>query len=306
MTLPEGRGPGMTGAEPCSFAAEGPLAVLTLAGGNGNRLDFQMLSAIDSALDVALGDPACRAILLRSSDTAFCLGMNLDVLAASLTAEAGADREAAATAGNTSAGSRADAVALYGKVLEKISFGPKPVLALVEGPVKAGGVGLVAACDVVVLESEAASFELSEVLFGLLPANVLPFLMKTRISVSAARYLVLTARCIDAAEALRLGLADLAFPGAELEKGLRDIVRTLVRAEPGALAAGKRFIRDNMESNFETFREKARRELLDLMKKPPVLQGLEAFKQGETPPWFARFKPAGQLTGASSLGDAKV
>ncbi|NCN05883.1 MAG: hypothetical protein GW949_09655 [Spirochaetales bacterium] len=282
---------------PVRSRVDSGLGILTLSDGQGtNRLDVPFLQALLSALEELLRNPAVRVILLRSAEENFCLGMNLDVLKESL--DKGASDERSDDSNSNQEAARADGVSLYGQVLDLIAFGPKPVLSLVEGPVKAGGIGLIAASDIVVAHGQKASFELSEVLFGLIPANVLPFLMQQRISPQRARYLVLSAKLLTATEAQHLGMIDEVYEEPELEKGLRSLIKTMMRAEPGALASAKRFIASNIDSDFPEFRDAAHDELLSLMTKPAVAQGLKAFSIGEMPPWFDRFKPSQNLTGA--------
>lgn len=270
-----------------SSTKEGALGILTMSDGTGaNRLDGAFLSQLKGQLDSLLDDSSVKAILLRSAEEAFCLGMNLELL-----------KESLKQPGQEEA-TRADSVAGYGRLLERIALGPKPVIALVEGAVKAGGMGLVAACDIVLADSEGSSFELSEVLFGLIPANVLPFLMKQRISPQQARYLVLSAKRLDAGLAKDLGIVDEVYAPEYLERGLRDLVKNIMRAEPGALAASKSFIAANLDMPFKDFRRAAEAELLSLMKRPEVEAGLAAFAEGRSPDWFERFKPSRPLSAA--------
>ena len=291
MTLPKN--------SPVYSQVDSGLGILTLADGQGtNRLDGPFLQALLSALEDLIKNLEVKVILLRSAEENFCLGMNLDVLKESL--DRGAVEAGNAKSDNNQGAARADGVSLYGQVLDLIAFGPKPVISLVEGPVKAGGVGIIAASDIVVAHGQKASFELSEVLFGLIPANVLPFLMNQRISPQRARYLVLSAKLLSATEAQQLGMIDEVYEEPELEKGLRNLLKTMMRAEPGALASAKRFIASNIDSDFPEFRDAAQDELLGLMTKSAVAQGLEAFSIGEMPPWFDRFKPSQNLTGAKS------
>ena len=139
-----------------------------------------------------------RAILLRSNGPAFCLGMDLARLGRARAARRpGAEAE--------------KAVDRYAGVLKAIFSATLPVVCLVEGEVKAGGVGLVCACDIVVA-GERATFELGEVIFGLIPANVLPYMLSLRMAPQKARYLVMSSRRISASEALRLNLVDEVVP----------------------------------------------------------------------------------------------
>jgi enoyl-CoA hydratase/carnithine racemase len=171
---------------------------------------------------------------------------------------------------------------------------PLPVVCLVQGEVKAGGVGLACACDIVVA-TEAASFELGEVLFGLIPANVLPYLL-LRLPPQKARCLVLGSTRVAAAEALRLNLVDELLPSSALaERRLREIFGRLLRSSPRALSQAKDFTAALIGKTPGQAAALARRRLLRLLRDPQALQGVKAFRDGDLPPWFSRFKPAGAL-----------
>lgn len=90
--------------------------------------------------------------------------------------------------------------------MRQLAESSKIIVAKVQGKVNAGGIGLVAGSDLVVADNEA-SFALSELLFGLLPAMVLPFLIQ-RVGLQRAKLLALTTQPIQAAEAQRWGLVD--------------------------------------------------------------------------------------------------
>jgi enoyl-CoA hydratase/carnithine racemase len=156
-------------------------------------------------------------------------------------------------------------------------------------------VGLVCACDIVVA-TEAASFELSEVLFGLIPANVLPYLLALRVPPQKARYLVLSSPRITASEALRLNLVDELLPSTQAaERRLREIFGRLLRSSPRALSQAKDFTAALIGKTPGQAAALARRRLLRLLRDPQALQGVKAFRDGDLPPWFSRFKPAGAL-----------
>jgi methylglutaconyl-CoA hydratase len=158
-------------------------AVITLCdSAGGNTLSPALLQELQHAVEAAFADAAVRVVVLRSDGEDFCLGMDLGSFAA-----AGGD-EGAARSGS----------ALYGRLLWTLFSGPKPVVTVVRGRAKAGGVGLVAASDVVVAVPEAR-FQLSEVYVGMIPATVLPYLLGNRMPLQKARYLVLTAQELEAA-----------------------------------------------------------------------------------------------------------
>jgi len=261
---------------------------------------------LNQAFTNANTDPETKAIALRAGNKPgdpFCLGMDLAQLndslghgAASAKTKPGND-PATGHSGETAESrleARRAAVLAYGALLETIAQGPKPVIALVGGPVKAGGVGLVAACDIVIA-SESANFELSEVLFGLIPANVIPWLIGRRMSLQRCRYLILTAACLDAATAREYGLVDLVCTDEAADGCLKTLLKTLMRAEPGALAATKNFLELAAGLGADELRPRAVDALLDLMVRPETSAAISAFAEGSTPPWFKKFKPQGPL-----------
>jgi len=248
---------------------------------HGNLLDPQRVEELAAAFERSVRDPQARAVLLRSAGAAFCLGMDLGRLAAQ-----------GARSGRAEA---KRAVGRYSDLLAAMFRAPLPVACLVQGEVKAGGVGLVCACDIVVA-TEAASFELGEVIFGLIPANVLPYLLALRVPPQKARYLVLSSMRITAPEALRLNLVDELLPSTQLaELRLREIFGRLLRSSPRALSQAKDFTARLIGRTPGQAAALARRRLLRLLRDPQALQGVMAFRDGDLPPWFSRFKPAGPM-----------
>lgn len=251
------------------------LAVITMQhSSKGNRLNKKNLEDLYQAISTSIKDPEARALLLRSNGSRFCLGMDLDYLQDVRKDKIGIKK----------------AIELYTDVLSTIYKSPKPVLALIEGEVKAGGIGLIAACDIVIA-SENSSFALSEVLLGLIPANVLPYLLCLRIPPQKARYLILTAKKISAQEAVTLNLVDEVFPQASLEKGLRSVLKSIFRASPQAIAETKDFTQAILFKEIDSACDLAKTRLLELVKNPEVLEAVKAFNEGHVPAWFAKFRP---------------
>src|SRR5208337_3998626 len=262
------------------------VSVITLNDGeNGNLLSPEGLDELAAALHRSLDDPHMRAILLRSNGPAFCLGMDLARLAAHDTRASRADAE--------------KAVDRYAGVLQTIFSASLPVVCLVEGEVKAGGLGLVCACDIVVA-GERATFELGEVIFGLIPANVLPYMLALRMAPQKVRYLVMSSRRISAPEALRLNLVDELVTRAEAEHRVRDIFKRLLCSSPVALAAVKEFTAELLGMTPEEGSVLARRRLLEMIHDPPTLEGVKAFQEGHVPAWFSRFRPSRPLVLSSA------
>jgi methylglutaconyl-CoA hydratase len=134
----------------------------------------------------------------------------------------------------------ADAQALAG-MLRTLDRMAKPTVARVHGPAYAGGVGLVAACDIAIGAPEAR-FCLSEAKIGLSPATISPYVLRAMGERMARRYF-LTAEVFDAAEAERIGLLTAVAPAGKLDAEIDAILGHLAQCGPQALAKIKDLIR---------------------------------------------------------------
>ena len=274
----------------------------------GNRLNPKLIGGLREGLSFLLTHEAVRFILLRSNGPVFSLGMDLEAFAGAGAGagggpgegrldDAGAGAGGAASEGHEAGptGFRAG-VEAYAALLEALHTAPKTVAALVEGPVKAGGVGLAAACDIVIA-AESADFELSELYLGLIPANVMPYILCTRMPMKRAAYLVQSAACIDAKTAAAWGLADEVHPGERMEKALRSLGRRLMRISPEATARQKAFADVLRGLPADQQGRAAVKELADIAADPRILDAVRALREGELPEWFESFRPSGPLSG---------
>ncbi len=256
------------------FDIKSQVAFITLNNSNnGNRLNMNNLTSINQALDKALENKDVRAILLRSNGTNFCLGMDLSFLQTE----------------HENKKLVKESIDLYQSILLKIFNSPKPVIAFINGDVKAGGIGLIAACDIN-LASTHSTFELSEVFFGLIPANVFPFLIKMRLPLQKVKYLTLTAKKLNAVQALSLNLVDEVFEEENLEKEVKNCLKNLLRAAPHALSEVKSFTYELQNENLENACMLSKDKLFQLLNNQKVINGISAFNEGDIPEWFAKFK----------------
>src|SRR3954447_2010460 len=198
------------------------VATLTLdSPANRNALSRAMRAQLRAALSDALADDAVRVIVLDHTGRVFCSGMDLAEAAGGGVEEQG--------------------VREFPELLEAIWTSPKPVVAVVRGPARAGGIGLLAACDVVVA-AESATFAFSEVRLGLVPA-VISAVVLPRMVPHVAHRLMLTGKVFDAATAAAGGLVDLVVPDADVNTELRAQLVELTAGAPTALAETKRLLR---------------------------------------------------------------
>lgn len=196
------------------------VATLTLdSPANRNALSKAMRAQLRDALAAALADDAVRVIVLDHTGRVFCSGMDLSEAAGG--------------------GAEEQGVREFPEILSAIWSSPKPVLAAVRGPARAGGVGLLAACDVVVAGA-SASFGFSEVRLGLVPA-VISAVVLPRMLPHVAHRLMLTGEVFDAATAAAGGLVDLVAD--DVDAALESQVTALAAGAPTALAETKRLVR---------------------------------------------------------------
>ncbi len=187
---------------------------------------------------------------------------------------AGGDFEAVAE--NGSAG---DPGPLY-DIWLKLAEGPFVSVCLVKGRVNAGGVGFVAACDIVIAE-KTATFALSELLFGLFPACVLPFLIR-RTGRQRAHYMTLMTRPVSAPDALASGLVDVIAENGEA--ALRQHLARLRHLQQPAIARYKAYMA-GASGNPAKDRERALEANREIFCDPKVLADIRRYVSDLTFPW---------------------
>jgi methylglutaconyl-CoA hydratase len=200
----------------------GGIATLTLdSPRNRNALSPRLMAELAAGLRAAIADEAVRVVVLASADRVFCSGMDLTATAPA----DGADLP----------------VTAFPDLLTAIWQAPKPVVARVAGPARAGGIGLIAACDLAVA-ARSATFAFTEVRLGVVPA-VISVAVLSRLAPRAAQELFLTGEVFDGNRAAAIGLVTAAVPDEDLDAELRRYLDLLGQGAPGALAATKALLR---------------------------------------------------------------
>ncbi len=191
-----------------------------------NAFNETMIAELMAAFRALDADAEVRAIILAGRGKAFCAGADLNWMKK--------------MAGYSFAQNYDDALGLANMLHTVHSVG-KPTLARVHGAAFAGGMGLVAACDIAVA-GRSAEFCLSEVKLGLVPATISPYVIAAMGERAAYRYM-LTAEPFPAAEAYRIGFVQEIAQDEELDGVINQIVGHLVAGSPAAHAATKDLIR---------------------------------------------------------------
>jgi methylglutaconyl-CoA hydratase len=190
---------------------------------NRNALSRQLRGELLAHLDTALGDDAVRVIVLTHTGPVFCSGMDLRE-----SRDQGADDQG---------------VNEMPRILQAVWDSEKPVIARLAGPARAGGVGIVAACDIAVAAREA-TFAFTEVRIGVVPA-VISVTVLPRLLPRAAHELFLTGETFDADRAVAVGLLNSAVDADALDAEVARFRDMLARGAPNALAATKALLRRN-------------------------------------------------------------
>ena len=192
-----------------------------------NAFNESAIAELALAFDELGRNELVRAVVLAANGPAFCAGADLNWMKK--------------MAGYSHEENAADAARLA-DMLRTIYLCPKPVVAKVQGDCYAGGMGLVAACDIVVA-AEGVNFCLSEVKLGLIPATISPYVIKAMGEQAARRYF-LTAERFDAQAALRMGFAHEVVAAENLDATVAGIVKALVSNSPHAVAEAKTLVRE--------------------------------------------------------------
>ena len=199
--------------------ADGVATVTLDSPHNKNALSQQLTGELLARLETAGADDAVRAIVVRSALDVFC---------------SGADLSEATTVGMGVGAQR------MVDVQRAIVANPKPVVARVAGPVRAGGIGIVAAADLSVAASDS-TFALTEVRLGLAAATI-SLTVIPRLTDRAASYTFLTGNGFDGLEAARLGLVTLTVPEAELDSAVGTVLESLLKGVPQGLRETKKLL----------------------------------------------------------------
>ncbi|GIH99306.1 enoyl-CoA hydratase-related protein [Planobispora takensis] len=203
----------------------GGIATITLdSPRNRNALSVRLLGDLEDRLNWALAEESVRVIVLTGTGPVFCAGADL--------------KEQRVEPGNAH---EAPVTASFPEIMSMIWNSPKPVICRLNGTARAGGLGLVAACDFAVAP-DSASFAFTEVRLGVVPAMISVTVLRRLDPRAAAEYL-LTGETFDAARAQEIGLLTRAVPAGELDATVARYADMLLRGGPEALAITKQLVR---------------------------------------------------------------
>jgi methylglutaconyl-CoA hydratase len=236
-----------------------------------NAFNDDVIQQLKAAFEDLGARDDVRAVVLAAVGPAFCAGAALNWMRrmADYTRE-----ENVADAGQLAA------------MLRAIYECPKPTIAAVQGDVFAGGMGLVAACDMAV-SVDSATYCLSEVKLGLIPATISPYVIRAMGARASHRYF-LTAERFSAQEAHRIGFVHELVGADALDAKVNELAQALASASPAAVKACKRLVQDVAERTIDGELIAATVQgIADIRASEQGREGVQSFLQKRKPAWLA-------------------
>ena len=240
--------------------ADGVATVTLDSPGNRNALSARLRDELRGHLRDTAADDAVRVVLLDHTSPSFCSGMDLKE-----------SRE------------QGPGVHELPELLELIWTHPKPVIAKVAGSARAGGVGIIAACDIAVA-NHSATFAFSEVRIGVVPA-VISVTVLPRLAPRAAQELFLTGEVFTAERAAQIGLLTASVAGEDLHNAAQHYMTALSKGAPAALTRTKQLLTERatagMEERFQAMLELS----AEFFASEQAQEGMRAFADKRAPDW---------------------
>lgn len=247
------------------YAVDGPVARITLdSPANRNALSTALVDQLHQHFTAAVDDPGVRVVVLGHTGGTFCAGADLGEAAGRDPSELAVDRAREMT-----------------RLLRRILELPVPVLGAIDGHVRAGGLGLVGACDVVVA-GPASTFALTEARIGVAPSIISLTLLPKMTARAAGRYF-LTGEKFGAAEAAAIGLISVAADDVAL--AVSELTAAIGRASPQGLAASKALTTRPILESFDQHAEELTRQSAELFVSEEAREGMLAFLEKRPPRW---------------------
>ena len=235
-----------------------------------NAFNDGVIAELRAAFETLSADTTLRAIVLGARGKAFCAGADLSWMRT--------------MAGYSWEQNKADAQALA-EMLWTLYRCPVPIVGRVQGDCYAGGLGLAAVCDVLVV-ADTVQFCLSEARLGLLPATISPYVIRAMGEQAARRYFV-TAERFSAAQAAAMGFAHEVVAADALDAKVDELVATLVANGPMATRACKALVQDVGGREIDAaLRDETARRIADIRASDEGREGVQSFLNKRKPAWL--------------------
>ncbi|OBI79919.1 enoyl-CoA hydratase family protein [Mycobacterium sp. E740] len=251
------------------YTVDGPVARLTLdSPQNRNALSTALVDQLHQGFTDAVANPAVRVVVLGHTGGTFCAGADL---AESSSSGATADPSQLAV----------DRAREMTRLLRRILELPVPVIGAIDGHVRAGGLGLIGACDIVVAGRQS-TFALTEARIGVAPSIISLTLLPKMTARAAGRYFV-TGEKFGAAEAAEIGLVTVATD--DVDACVAELTAAIAKASPQGLAASKALTTAAVVADFDRRAEELTVQSAELFVSEEAREGMMAFLQKREPNW---------------------
>src|SRR5262245_37741498 len=247
------------------YTVEGSVARLTLdSPENRNALSTALVNQLHQGLTDAAEEAGVRAVVLEHTGGTFCAGADLTEAAGRDPGDLAVDRARELT-----------------HLLRRILKLPMPVIAAVDGHVRAGGLGLVGACDIAVA-GPASTFALTEARIGVAPSIISLTLLPKMTARAAGRYF-LTGEKFGAAEAADIGLITMA--SEDVRATVASLTDAIGKGSPQGLAASKALTTASILEAFDRRADELTEQSARLFVSEEAREGMMAFLQKRSPHW---------------------
>lgn len=247
----------------------GPVAHVTLDRPSvKNAFDDVLIAELTEALGVIAKDDNVRVMVLTGAGDVF---------------SAGADLHWMKKVSQYTFDQNVQDALIFARMLEALYRMPKPTIARINGPCMGGGVGLVSACDIGISIREA-KFALREILLGIAPAAISPYVLR-KIGESHAHDYFLTGRLFDAERAKEIGLINEVVDITDLDLTVQRWVDRFLKAGPKAIAVTKQLINRVSGASIEEVQELTARTIAGLRGSDEGQEGFAAFFEKRKPKW---------------------
>jgi enoyl-CoA hydratase len=254
-----------------SYSVDGAVARLTLdSPHNRNALSTVLVQELREGFAAASADPNVRCVVLGHAGGTFCAGADLSE----------APTEGRAKGPGELAVDRAREMTTLLRTMLEL---PIPVIGAIDGHVRAGGMGLIGACDIVVA-GPASTFALTEARIGVAPSIISLTLLPKMSARSAGRYFV-TGEKFDAAEAAAIGLVTLAAD--DVTASVAALAADIAKGSPQGLAASKALTTIAILEGFDRYAEQLAEQSATLFVSDEAREGITSFLEKRQPNWVA-------------------
>jgi enoyl-CoA hydratase len=247
------------------YSVEGPVARITLdSPDNRNALSTTLVHQLHQGLTDATEESGVRAVVLGHTGGTFCAGADLAEVAGRDPGDVAVDRARELT-----------------HLLRRILELPMPVIGAINGHVRAGGLGLVGACDIVVA-GQASTFALTEARIGVAPSIISLTLLPKMTTRAAGRYF-LTGEKFGAAEAADIGLITMAAD--DVDAAVSELAAAIAQASPQGLATSKALTTAGILEAFDRDADALTEQSAELFTSDEAREGMLAFLEKRAPRW---------------------